>query len=90
MDHKIVDELVFNIYPHEKSSKIIVNITNDINSYSTLVNEDKALFKDVAFGNYTVTVITDKYENFSGNIILDKTSPTNFNINLISVKRTLH
>lgn len=88
MDHPSIGELIINISPHN-SEKIIVNISNNDNSYSTTVNKDKAIFKDVAFGNYTVTITNDKYENFVGNLTLNKTSPTEFNINLIPVKRTL-
>lgn len=89
MDHPNIKELLINISPYETSSMNII-LSNDKESYTASVNNGKAIFKGVEFGNYTVTVTHDKYENFSGNIILTKSSPTNFNINLIPVKRTLH
>ena len=89
MDHPNINELIINLSPH-RTNGIHVILSNDKESYTSIVNENKAIFKGVEFGDYTITITDDKYENFSGNITLNKSGPTEFNINLIPVKRTLH
>lgn len=90
MDHPSTGELIINIYPPQ-SSGLSVNLSNNDKSYSAVVDENgKVVFNTVEFGNYIITINDENYEDFVGNINLNKDSPTVFNITLSPVKRTLH